>query len=92
MPRLVSALLLTLPLSGCLSSGVPIDPYDAADDAQCQTWGAQPQTPVYIHCRTVLYERRQTIAASLIGTGIMPGPALLGGPPPPGPAVIHSRY
>jgi hypothetical protein len=94
MPRLVMALLLTPLLSGCLSSGVPIDPVDAADDAQCQTWGAQPLTPVYIHCRTVLYERRQTVAASLVGTGIMPGPVLFGGgpPPPPGPMVIHSRY
>jgi hypothetical protein len=94
MPRLALALLLTTLLSGCFSSGVPIDPVDAADDAQCQTWGAQPLTPVYVHCRTVIYERRQMIAASLVGTGIMPGPGPYPGPPgpPPGPMVIHSRY
>jgi hypothetical protein len=100
--RSLAFALLTL-LTGCMPGSSPEDravAVVAADDRQCQSYGAQPWTSAYIRCRLAINERRQQSAAVLAGVTLDDAgyagdvPRVLMGPQPiaPGPPPIRSRY
>jgi hypothetical protein len=84
--RLWLVLTLAAPISGCLCT-----PEDraaavvAADDEQCQSFGAQPWSPAYMRCRAAIFHRRQEVAAALAGVPL-DGPPVA--PVPYGPQVL----
>jgi hypothetical protein len=105
MHRLLLAFGLLTLLTGCMPGSSPEDravAVVAADDRQCQSYGAQPWTSAYIRCRLAINERRQQSAAVLAGVTLddsgyadAPGaPHVLMGPQPiaPAPPSIRSRY
>jgi len=105
MLRLMLAFTLSTLLTGCMPGSSPEDravAVVAADDRQCQAFGAQPWTPAYIRCRLAINERRQRSAAVLAGValddtgyGVPPdGPHVLMGPQPIAPAhpTVRSKY
>jgi hypothetical protein len=101
--RLWLVLILAAPISGCLFCR-PEDTAAAvvaADDEQCQSFGAQPWTPAYMRCRAAIFHRRQEVAAALAGVPLdgppvapVPyGPQVLMAPIPISPAPpIHATY
>lgn len=76
------ALLLALLLGGCSQyeeyrAAQAQDAFEAVqqnDDAQCQSYGAQPGTPAYINCRTQLASQRSAEDAqkrAVVGTYLL---------------------
>lgn len=50
--RSLFAVLLILPLGGCFQSAAERQAEIAAkDDMECRSYGAQPGSPAYVHCR-----------------------------------------
>lgn len=90
MFRLSLAIGLAALLSGCMTIEDRAAAVIAADDLECQSYGAQPWTAAYIRCRETIFQERQAIAAHLAGVGLANGPVpVVEGPEP---VVIHSRY
>jgi hypothetical protein len=105
MLRLSLALALATLLSGCMMVTTAEDraaAVIAADDAQCQAYGAQPLTPAYVRCRDAIFNQRQATAARLAGVALADFPAPIGPEDPhvvmapayvhPEAPVIQSRY
>jgi hypothetical protein len=60
-------LILCAPLllAGCVTAQERMVQLAAADDAKCQSYGAQPGSPPYIQCRTQLDATRTQAAATI---------------------------
>jgi hypothetical protein len=55
------ALSLFVALCGCMTAEQRQARIDAAEDAQCRQYGAQPGTQTYYQCRMALNERQKTV-------------------------------
>lgn len=71
--RIALILACGLSLSGCaITASQERAQIDAAHDARCQSWGADPQSDAYIRCRSQLEhsedQRRAAIAGAFLAT------------------------
>jgi len=57
------AILLALLLAGCQTTEERLAA-DAADDAQCKSYGIEPGDPAYVQCRTNLDNNHAEVEAS----------------------------
>ena len=66
----MTAALFALLLGGCVTGGPHSPEVAAADDRECQSYGAKPGTDVYIQCRiTKNSQHEQAMATVLSGAG-----------------------
>lgn len=89
---LLVAMFAAFLLSGCAMSQEQITAMNAADDAQCQNYGAKPGSSHYTQCRMFISEqrrqdnkaRREAIADALsdVGRGLQQGAAASAPLPP----------
>ena len=72
--RFILALVLVLPLCGCLTAQEEMaeakSRNDALDDQACRGYGAKPGTDIYIQCRMSEAQRRTTAESA-------PGPVVV---------------
>jgi hypothetical protein len=68
----VAIILAAIHLGGCAANReywaqqhqLAVARIDAADDASCRAYGAQPGTPTYVNCRTSLRVAHENAAAA----------------------------
>lgn len=63
--RICAAIALFLTLSGCASQ----QQIAAADDSTCRSYGAEPGSDAYVHCRMMKDQQRQDKAQALLNAG-----------------------
>lgn len=64
MGKVISAVVLSSLLSGCLTAADRM----AADDSKCRSYGAVPGSQAYVACRTQLDTTRTAAAAAILAS------------------------
>lgn len=84
MIKLLAIVPLCIALGGCVTAQERAQQaraqFDAIDDQQCRSYGAQPGSDVYVNCRTQLMAARYS--APVVVTGAPAVPAYRDPPPP----------
>jgi hypothetical protein len=56
--RIVLALVLAIPLAGCMTDQERMARNDTVDDQTCRGYGAKPGSDVYVQCRVAQTQQR----------------------------------
>jgi hypothetical protein len=74
MKSAFAACVLAITLSGCVTGGPHSPEVAAADDRECQSYGAKPGTDQYISCRVTKNQQHEAAMATVLAGSSASGP------------------